>query len=352
MIVLVGVVLGVGIFSFNQPTAETTTTTLLRAALATTTTTALPTTTTTRPVPTTTTTTIPPKGWLTIHATGDVNLDISALPSLASQGHEWAWSGIEGMFLDDDLTVVNLECAPSAIGDPVPKAFTFRCEVDALPVMRMAGVEVANLANNHSMDYGKEAMLDGRDNLLASGIKPVGVGANSVEAYAPAIYAINGWRVAVLGFGGVVPNAGWLAGDDSPGMANGESSELMAAAVAAAAEIADLVIVTVHWGFELETTPRADDIESALAMIEAGADAIFGHHPHRLQPFEMVEGRPVAWSLGNFVWQTNSVAGATSGVARVVVSPEGEVTGCLIPAFIDSPGHPVLTGEPTCGVPS
>jgi poly-gamma-glutamate synthesis protein (capsule biosynthesis protein) len=127
---------------------------------------------------------------------------------------------------------------------------------------------------------------------------------------------------------------------------------MMAAAVAAASEIADLVIVTVHWGYELETTPRADDIERAHAMIDAGADAIFGHHSHRMQPFEMVEGRPVAWSLGNFVWQTNSFAGATSGVARVVVSPEGEITGCLIPAFIDGPGHPVLTGEPTCGAPS
>jgi poly-gamma-glutamate synthesis protein (capsule biosynthesis protein) len=353
MIVLAGAVLGAAMFSVRQSAEETTTTTSLAAAPTTTTTTLPPTTTTTtRPAPTTTTTTVPPKGWLTIQGTGDVNLDITSLPSLARQGHDWAWSGLEGLFLDDDLTVVNLECAPSALGDPVPKAFNFRCEVDALPIMRMAGVEVANLANNHSMDYGKDAMLNGRENLFANGIKPVGVGANSDEAYAPALYAINGWRVAVLGFGGVVPNAGWLADEDTPGMSNGESAELMAAAVAAASEIADLVIVTVHWGFELETTPRADDVERAHAMIAAGADAIFGHHSHRMQPFEIVEGRPVAWSLGNFVWQTNSVAGATSGVARVVVSPEGEITGCLIPAYIDSPGHPVLIGEPTCGAPS
>jgi poly-gamma-glutamate synthesis protein (capsule biosynthesis protein) len=282
---------------------------------------------------------------------GDVNLDTSVLPALARNGHDWAWSGLEGLFLEDDLTVVNLECTPSELGAPEPKAFTFRCDVDALPFMRLNGVEVANQANNHSMDFGQEAMLDGRRNLIKAGIAPVGAGASTFEAYAPAIFHLKGWRVAVLGFGGVVPNSGWLAGDDSPGMANGDDAAVMAAAVAAAKQQADIVIVTVHWGFELETTPRAEDVERAEAMIAAGTDAIFGHHPHRLQPFEVVMGKPVAWSLGNFVWQANSVAGATSGVARVVVSPQGEVTGCLIPAFIDSPGHPVLTAEPTCGAP-
>ncbi|MDP3983493.1 MAG: CapA family protein [Acidimicrobiia bacterium] len=287
-----------------------------------------------------------------IQGTGDVNLDTDSLPSLARNGHEWAWSGLEGLFLEDDLSIVNLECAPSDLGDPEPKAFNFRCDTAAIPVMRMAGVEVANQANNHSMDFGQEALLDGRATLIAAGVAPVGVGANSAEAYTPALFTINGWRIAVLGFGGVLPSGAWLAGEDSPGMADGDSVELMVSAVSAAKEIADLVIVTVHWGFELETTPRADDIERAEAMIAAGADAIFGHHPHRMQPFDIVEGKPVAWSLGNFVWQTNSVAGATSGVARVVVSPEGEITGCLIPAFIESPGHPVLIGEPACGVPS
>ena len=92
-------------------------------------------------------------------------------------------------------------------------------------------------------------------------------------------------------------------------------------------------------------------MERAEAMIAAGADAIFGHHPHRLQPFEMVEDRPVFWSLGNFVWPEMSPASATTGVARVVISPDGEVTGCLIPALIESSGHPVLVDDPPCGAP-
>jgi poly-gamma-glutamate synthesis protein (capsule biosynthesis protein) len=83
-------------------------------------------------------------------------------------------------------------------------------------------------------------------------------------------------------------------------------------------------------------------------MIAAGADIIFGHHPHRLQPFEIVDGRPVFWSLGNFVWPDFSVAGSQTGVGRVVISPDGELVACLLPAEIESSGHPVLTGDRSC----
>jgi poly-gamma-glutamate capsule biosynthesis protein CapA/YwtB (metallophosphatase superfamily) len=103
---------------------------------------------------------------------------------------------------------------------------------------------------------------------------------------------------------------------------------------------------------ELDTTPRQDDIERAHEMIAAGADIIFGHHPHRMQPLEMVDEAPVFWSLGNFVWPHNSVASATTAVARAVVAPDGTIEACLIPAYIETHGHPVLTGEATCAPPS
>jgi hypothetical protein len=353
VLALSGSLLGFAAFAYRQSpagdSAEAVTTTSPPAAAVT-----VPAPTTTAPtatVPTTTTTTLPPKGWLVIHGTGDVNTDVQYIPALASRGHDWAWSGLDGLLLEDDLTIINLECAPSRLGAKEPKAFNFRCDLDSLPVMLANGVEVANLANNHSQDYGKEAMVDGRNNLVAAGVAPVGAGADAAEAYAPAFFDLKGWRVAVLGFGGVVPHAGWLATDDRPGMASGDDTDAMVAAVAAAKAEADIVIVTVHWGMELKTEPLPDDVERAQAMIGAGADAIFGHHPHRLQAMETVAGRPVAWSLGNFVWPNLSVAGSTTAVARVVISPEGEVTGCLIPAFIESPGHPVLRGEPPCGVP-
>ncbi|MDH3518379.1 MAG: CapA family protein, partial [Acidimicrobiia bacterium] len=162
------------------------------------------------------------------------------------------------------------------------------------------------------------------------------------------LFEINGWTVAVLGMGGVVPSDSWLATADRPGMASGDDTDQMAAAVSAAAQVADIVIVSIHWGWELETTPRSDDRARAEAMIAAGADVIFGHHPHRLGEVEFVEGRPVFWTLGNFVWPFLSVPSATTAVGRVVVSPEGSFAACLIPAFIERSGQPVLRGTPRC----
>lgn len=291
---------------------------------------------------------MPGRGGLVIHGVGDVNLDTSYIPALAEQGHEHAWSGLGDLFREDDLTVVNLECTPSALGEPLDKEFVFRCDTGALPVMADAGVEVANLANNHSGDHGPVALLDGRANLEANGIAPVGVGRDAGEATTPAMFELSGWRVAVLGFGGVIPAWEWLAGEESPGMADGDTIETMVAAVEGASAEADLVVVTIHWGVERDLEPRPEDRERARALIEAGADVIFGHHPHRLQAMEMVEGSPVAWSLGNFVWPNLSPASSTTAAARVVVAPDGAIEACLVPAFISSPGRPEITGDVTC----
>lgn len=349
LILLVGgTVLGVSAFALAGPSTAATTATIATTSSTATSTSITSTTTPAVLVPTT----VVERGSLVIHATGDVNPDVDYIPALAAQGHEHAWSGLEGLFMADDLTVVNLECAPSALGTALPKEFTFRCDPAALPVMGDAGIEVANLANNHSMDYGKEAMLDGRANLLAAGIAPVGVGADAARAGSPALFYINGWTVAVLGFGGVVPTHDWIATDETAGMRDGDTIETMVEAVTGAAEAADLVVVTIHWGVELDTEPRTEDRRRAEAMIAAGADMIFGHHSHRLQPLEMLDGAPVAWGLGNLVWPRMSEAGADTAVARVVVSPDGSLEACLLPASIAEHGHPVIVGDPFCGDPA
>jgi poly-gamma-glutamate synthesis protein (capsule biosynthesis protein) len=305
------------------------------------------------PVPTAaaaTTTSAPPpvKQRLVINGAGDVNLDPDYIPALRSHGWEHAWSGLDGLFAADDLTVVNLECPVSTGGTIVPKEFNFRCDPAALPAARAAGVEVVNLANNHSGDYGPQALLDSISHARAAGLAPVGVGADAAAAAVPAIIERGGWRIAVLGFGGVVPAANWLAGPGRPGMANGDDIDSMTTAVRAAAAQADLVFVTIHWGMELDTRPRPDDVARAHAMIDAGADGVFGHHAHRLQPMDTYRGRPIAWGLGNFVWPTLSAAGSRTAVAQFVVEPDGSITGCLLPAEIVSPGHPVLTAQRSC----
>lgn len=308
--------------------------------------------TTTTSQPASTTTTEPPRGKLVIHGTGDVAVDPTYIPTLARMGYDHAWTGLNGLFLRDDLSIINLECVPSDQGAPLEKAFNFRCPTAALPSLAIAGVDVANMANNHSGDYGKDALLDGRAQLIANGVAPVGVGANYEEAGSPALFDINGWRVAVVGFGGVAPSASWYADVDRPGMRSGDDAEGMAASVAAASELADIVIVTVHWGFELDTAPRQEDIDSALAMIDAGADIIFGHSSHRLADLEIVDGVPVFWQLGNFVWPHNSVASATTAVARVVIDEDGSMVACMIPAYIETHGRPELRAEPVCDAES
>ena len=207
-------------------------------------------------MPPTTTSTLLEKDWLVIQGTGDVNLDPSYIPALAAEGWDHAFSGLDGLFVEDSLTVVNLECAPSALGSPLDKDFVFRCPPESLGALAANGVDVANMGNNHSGDYGKEALVDGRANLIAAGVNPVGAGANAAEAGSPALFEIGGWKVAVIGFGGVIGDASWFATDDQAGIRDGDDIPSMVAAVEAAAAQADLVVVAIHWGVELDTTPR------------------------------------------------------------------------------------------------
>ncbi len=291
----------------------------------------------------------PTRRALLISGTGDVNLDPRFVRTFPTVGYAHAWTGLGGLFAADDLTVVNLECSASNLGSAWDKPYTFRCDPEALPSMAAAGVDVANLANNHATDYGFEAMLDARDNLIDNGIAPVGAGKNSAEAYAPALFDINGWTVAVLGGGGVFPETGsWIASEDRPGMTNGDSIEHMTAAIRAADEMADLVIITIHWGEQGATTPRAFEIELAEAFIDAGADGIFGHHQHRLNPLGWYRGKPIAWGLGNFVWQAYPERARRTAIAQFRFDPDGGIAACLVPVVIEESGHPVVqTPDPT-----
>ena len=307
---------------------------------------------TTAPTPTASVTAIPtrepkpepePKGRLLIHGTGDVNLDPSYIPDLAANGYGYAWSGLDGLFRRDDLTVVNLECAISTRGSPLAKEFTFRGPPESLPPMAEAGVEVANLGNNHAYDYGPEALLDSRKHLRQAGIAPVGAGKDQDQALRPALLELEGWRVAVVGLDMVVdPYPEALATEDKPGTSAGHDTGLMLAAIRRAERRADIVVVTIHWGTELDTQPRPEQVELGHRFVEAGADVIFGHHAHRLQPMDVYHGRPIFWGLGNFVWPNFSVEGSTTAVAQVRIRKNGKLEGRLLPAYIQAPGHPVL----------
>jgi poly-gamma-glutamate capsule biosynthesis protein CapA/YwtB (metallophosphatase superfamily) len=280
-----------------------------------------------------------------IHATGDVNVDPGYIPNFRAYGYGYAWSGLGGLFKKDELTIVNLECAASNLGSAVPKQFNFRGDPAALPVMKAAGVEVASMANNHSYDYGPDALIDTRKNIEHAGMAPIGAGRDPEQALAPALFEINGWKIAVVGFDQVVdPYPDAVAAPGHPGTAAGHDVDAMVEAIKGADRDADLVLVMIHWGVELDTQPRAEQVVEAHRFVEAGADMIFGSHSHRLEPRGSYRGKPIFWGLGNFVWPNHSVAGSTTAVAEVSVSPSGKLSGRLIPAYIESSGHPVLRG--------
>ena len=283
-----------------------------------------------------------PRGTLVIHGTGDVSLDPSYLPVFGSRGYGWAWSGLGGLFRRDDLTVINLECPATTVVAPIPKEFSFRCDPGALPAARAAGVEVANQSNNHAYDQGPDGLVDSIRRIRAAGLAPIGAGVDEAHALRPARFDLHGWRVAVLGIDEVLDPLDEVAGPDKPGTAAGHDVGLALQAIRRASASADLVVVMIHWGVELDTQPRAYQVDEAHRMIDAGADVIFGGHSHRLQPLETYRGRPIFYSLGNFVWPRFSVEGATTAVAEVLVRPDGTIHGRLLPAEIVSDGHPVL----------
>ena len=284
----------------------------------------------------------PQRGRLVIHGTGDVSLDPGYISTYASQGYGYAWSGLGGLFRRDGLTVVNVECPVTDKGEQLDKEFSFHGTPAALPAMRDAGIEVGSLANNHAYDRGPEGVIDSRRNLQRAGIAAVGAGKDQEEALQPAFFEVQGWKIAVLGFDEVLDPLDAVAGPNKPGTAAGHEFSLMVRAVKAASERADLVVVMIHWGVELDTQPRDYQISEGHRLIDAGADMIFGAHSHRLQPMSVYEGRPIFWSLGNFVWPNFSSAGSTTAVAEVTVTPEGRVVGRLLPAFITASGHPEL----------
>jgi poly-gamma-glutamate capsule biosynthesis protein CapA/YwtB (metallophosphatase superfamily) len=283
------------------------------------------------------------RGSLVIHGAGDVSLDPSQIPAFRTHGYDWAWSGLSGLFGRDDLTMVNLECPATDVADPERKAFTFRCDPQALPAARRAGVDVMSQANNHAYDQGPAGLVDSLYTIRTAGLTSVGAGANASEAIRAARFEINGWTVAVVGIDQILDPLDQVAGPNKPGTAGGHDFRLALRAVRDAAASSDLVFVMIHWGVELEARPRPYQVRQAHRMIEAGADVIFGSHPHVLQPMETYRSRPIFYSLGNLVWPRISEGAAATAVAEVVVAPDGTIHATMVPIEILSSGHPVVT---------
>lgn len=205
-----------------------------------------------------------------------------------------------------DLTFGNLECPVSDAGHNLRHLYSFRADPKVIEGLKFAGFDVVSVANNHLYDWGRPALVDTIERMRAAGIRPVGAGANDLQAHYPVLVDLNGVKLAFLAYVNVVPREA-TAGPDRAGVAWLESDRALDD-IRFARSLADLVIVSLHWGVEYMTRPERRQVELAHRMIEAGADLVVGGHPHVVQPLEQYRGRWIAYSLGNFVFDQQSPA--------------------------------------------
>lgn len=230
---------------------------------------------------------------LTVTATGDCTFatDINASRELGfvsyaeRYGTDWFFDKVRDIFEEDDLTIVNFEGTLSDRGEREIKQFAFRGDPEYVNALSDSSVEAANLANNHSMDYGEVSLTDTKEYLDEKGILHCR-GEEDV-----AITEINGIKVGLVGINYL----------------NDVMRTELEDAIEKAKDMgAELVILSIHWGVEKATAPNDDQKQAAYTAIDCGADLVIGTHPHVLQGFEKYKGRYICYSLGNFSFGGNN----------------------------------------------
>jgi len=301
------------------------------------------------PTPTdapTPTATMPPV--VNFMAVGDVMLARAIGDRILVEGPAAPFAGVASVLDSADLLALNLECAISELGEPQPKAFTFRAPLPAADSLALVGADVVSLANNHSLDYGFDALNQTLGLLAERQIAAVGAGPNEQAAHTPVVVERNGLRVAFLAYVDVpvetrsgFDTRAWVATADSPGVAWAEVDRI-AADVAAAKTQADVVIVLLHAGLESRTEPTAAQKAQARAAIDAGAALVLGAHPHVLQGVEEYNGGLIAYSLGNFVFDGFTVPEIYSAIFTATLTPDGVAAYDWVPVVIEPDGLPRL----------
>jgi poly-gamma-glutamate capsule biosynthesis protein CapA/YwtB (metallophosphatase superfamily) len=209
---------------------------------------------------------------------------------------------VRAAFGEADLVVLNLECCISERGrrwKAPGKPFFFRAPPRAVELLVLLGVDCVTLANNHALDYGADALADTLDHLAAAGIATVGAGADLGQARRPALLTAGGPRVAVIGV--TDHPADFAAAPDRPGVAFADLSRQvpgwLTALVREAGALADITLVTPHWGPNMTAAPVRHVRRAAAALVDAGATLIAGHSAHVPHG---VAGR-VLYDLGDFL---------------------------------------------------
>ena len=282
-----------------------------------------------------------PASAATLIAVGDIRLDGPVGAIIRRSGPKAPLSGLAGAFQDADIVFGNLECPLTKRGAKVAKTWNFRAPPDHLAALTQGGFTLVNLANNHAYDYGAVGFLDTLAALKKHGLPYIGGGKDLDEAQRLKVVAIGGLKVGLMGFTSTHPAEGW-AKKNRAGVAYSDFDRFPAV-IAAARPKCDVLVVSFHGGTEL--AEDANDIQKAFAhmAVDAGADLVLGHHPHVLQAVELYKGKPIVYSLGNFLFVSPSPATRTTVVARVTLG-RGGVEGIVFTPFDTNWGRPILAG--------
>jgi poly-gamma-glutamate synthesis protein (capsule biosynthesis protein) len=211
--------------------------------------------------------------------------------------------------------------------------------------------DAVTLANNHSGDFGPLAFGEMLSLLDREGIAYFGGGVDLARAHEPLIIERKGLRIAFLGYNEFAPRS-FEADYDRPGIAWSEDEQVrLDLAKARSRHRADLVIPVMHWGWEFERKGNPRQRQLARLLIEAGADVVIGGHPHVTQDVEMYRGKPIIYSLGNFVFDGFDSPEANTGwLLRLELDRHGVRAWQTVVAHIDRVGtpHPGSRSEGMC----
>ena len=272
---------------------------------------------------------------------GDIMLD-NGPGHLITNGVD-PFAAVAPVLRDSDLVIGNLECAITRKGHAEDKTYTFKGPRSALPLLKKY-FSAVSLANNHSGDWGKAGFADELTLLEEAGLRYFGGGRNEKEARRPLVLTSHGKRVAFLGYNDFPPLR-FAAGPNQPGTAWLKEKDVIADIRAARErDNADFVLLFFHWGEELEDKPLPAQQSLARRLIDAGADAVVGGHPHVTQTVEWHKGRPIIYSLGNFVFDyfPGDPALWTGWMARLTLGGTERTKLELITVEMDPAGVPHL----------
>jgi len=236
---------------------------------------------------------------------GDTMLGRTVSEYIVKNEPEYVWGDTLPILKSADAVIDNLEAVIAKGGKEwkPTKVFYFKSDPKAIDVLKAANITYTANANNHAMDFDREALLEMLDHLDKANIAHSGAGKNLKEAMKPAFLNAGNLKLAVISWTDNEP--GWLAGDDLPGVhylpVNQDSVDIISQQISDAKKKADLVIISAHWGPNMVEYPPKVFQSFAKDLIDAGADIFFGHSSHVFQGVEVYKGKLILYDTGDFV---------------------------------------------------